>query len=166
MPFGPVVSLVIQAEGASALRELIESGRTRELRTADMHPAACAASVLPAMDYLNAMRLRTWMRRALHQHYAPFDALIAPARATVAYPIDRPFNEVYREFRGGPTVIQAGNVAGQPAMVVPTGFGPGGLPTGLQFTGKAWSEGRLIALARAYQAATDRHRRRPPSDEW
>jgi aspartyl-tRNA(Asn)/glutamyl-tRNA(Gln) amidotransferase subunit A len=101
------------------------------------------------------------MRRVLHELYAKFDALIAPARSTVAYPIDRNFSDAYREFRGGPPIIPAGNIAGQPALSVPTGFGPDGLPTGIQFTGKAWSESRLLSIARTYQDATEWHRRRP-----
>jgi aspartyl-tRNA(Asn)/glutamyl-tRNA(Gln) amidotransferase subunit A len=59
-------------------------------------------------------------------------------------------------------VIPAGNVVGQPALSVPNGFGPDQLPTGIQFTGRVWSEGRLIALAHAYQQATDWHKKRPP----
>ena len=161
LAFGPVVSLLIEAEGACSFRSLIEAGRMRELRTASMHPAACAASTILAVDYLQAMRLRTRMRRVLHELYAKFDALIAPARTTVAYPIDRNFSEAYQQFRGGPPIIPAGNIAGQPALSVPTGFGADGLPTGIQFTGKAWSEPRLLSIARAYQDGTDWHRRRP-----
>jgi amidase len=50
-------------------------------------------------------------------------------------------------------------VAGYPSITVPAGdvFG---LPVGLSFIGKAWSEPRLIALAYAYEQATKR--RRPP----
>jgi aspartyl-tRNA(Asn)/glutamyl-tRNA(Gln) amidotransferase subunit A len=166
LPFGPVVHLVIVAEGACAFRSLIESGRTRELRTASMHPAACAASATPAVDYLQAMRLRTKMRRVLNELYAKFDALIAPSRSTVANPLDRNFSEAYRDFHGGPPLIQAGNIAGQPALSIPTGTGADGLPTGLQLTGKAFSEARLLTIARAYQEATEWHRRRPRSGEW
>jgi aspartyl-tRNA(Asn)/glutamyl-tRNA(Gln) amidotransferase subunit A len=36
-----------------------------------------------------------------------------------------------------------------------------GLPTGIQFTGRIWSEARLLSIAHAYQQATDWHRRRP-----
>jgi aspartyl-tRNA(Asn)/glutamyl-tRNA(Gln) amidotransferase subunit A len=93
--------------------------------------------------------------------YAKYDALIAPARGTVAYPIDRNFSQSYINFRGGPPIIPAGNVVGQPAISIPNGFGPNGLPTGIQFTGKVWSEARLLSLAHAYQQATDWHRRRP-----
>ncbi len=49
---------------------------------------------------------------------------------------------------------------GWPAITVPMGFVRERLPVGLQFFGEAWSEGRLIALAYAYEQAT--HHRRPP----
>jgi len=51
---------------------------------------------------------------------------------------------------------------GQPALAVPNGFGPDNLPTSLQFTGRIWSEARLLAIAGAYQQATDWHQKRPP----
>jgi len=161
MPFGTVVGTIISAEAASALRDLIETGKLKQLRTAEMHPAACAATMISAMDYLQAMRIRTKMQRALADLYAKYDALIAPARTTVSYPIARNFNEAYQQYNFGPPVIQAGNIAGQPALAVPNGFGPNNLPTGIQFTGKSWSEARLIAIAHAYQQATDWHTRRP-----
>ncbi len=161
MPFGPVVSLIIEAEGASALRDLIESGRIRELRSAQMPHAAYAALMVPAVDYLQAMRVRVKMQKALEELYAKYDALVSPARTTVAYPIGKDFNEAYREYRGGPSIIPAGNIAGQPALSVPNGFGPNNLPTGIQFTGKVWSESRLLAIAHAYQQASDWHTRRP-----
>lgn len=50
---------------------------------------------------------------------------------------------------------------GWPAVTVPMGFSYGTLPAGLQFFGPAWSEGRLIGFAYAYEQAT-RHRRPPP----
>jgi amidase len=51
-------------------------------------------------------------------------------------------------------------VAGYPSITVPMGFVEG-LPVGLSFVGTAWSEGRLVRLAHAYEQAT-RHRRPPP----
>jgi amidase len=50
-------------------------------------------------------------------------------------------------------------VAGYPSVTVPAGqvFG---LPVGVTFIGPAWSEGRLLGLAHAYEQAT-RHRRPP-----
>jgi len=161
LPFGPAVSAVINAEGASAFRELIESGRINDLRTAQMKTNAVAASMTLAVDYLQALRIRTQMKKEMDAVYAKYDALMAPARTTVAYPIDRNFSEAYVNFRGGPPIIPAGNLVGQPAIAIPNGFGPNNLPTGIQFTGKVWSEARLLSLAHAYQQATEWHRRRP-----
>ena len=61
-----------------------------------------------------------------------------------------------------------GTVAGQQdagAEGVPNGLGAGGLPTGLLFTGRAWCESRLIALAADYQVCINWHLTAPPSDE-
>jgi aspartyl-tRNA(Asn)/glutamyl-tRNA(Gln) amidotransferase subunit A len=161
LPFGPVVNVVINAEGASAFRELIESGRIRDLRSASMATNSVAAATTMAVDYLQALRIRTRMKKVMDELYAPFDALIAPARTTVAYPIGRDFSAAYPNFQSGPPIIPAGNVVGQPALAIPNGFGPNNLPTGLQLTGKIWSEARLVSIAHAYQQATDWHRRRP-----
>ena len=51
--------------------------------------------------------------------------------------------------------------SGFPAITLPMGWTRGGtLPAGITFFGRAWSEGRLIALAYGYEQAT-RHRRAP-----
>jgi aspartyl-tRNA(Asn)/glutamyl-tRNA(Gln) amidotransferase subunit A len=121
-----------------------------------------AASMVLAEDYLQAMRVRAVLKRALDELYAKYDALVAPSRGTVAYPVDMDFSKAYPKFGGGPSLIPAGNLAGQPALSVPCGFGANQLPTGIQFTGRAWSEARLIALAHAYQQATTWHQKRPP----
>jgi aspartyl-tRNA(Asn)/glutamyl-tRNA(Gln) amidotransferase subunit A len=161
LPFGPVVSTLINAEAASAFRDLFDSGRASQLRAANDRWGGYAGATILAVDYLQAMRVRTGMKKALDELYAKYDALVAPSRSTVAYPIDVEFEKAYPGKGGGPPVIPAGNIAGQPALSVPNGFGPNNLPTGIQFTGKVWSEARLLAIAHAYQQATDWHMRRP-----
>jgi aspartyl-tRNA(Asn)/glutamyl-tRNA(Gln) amidotransferase subunit A len=164
MPFGPVIGTIINAEGASAFRDFIESGRPRELTAASDRYGGYAESLVLAVDYLQAMRVRTAMKRSLDEIYARYDALVAPSRATVAYPIDRNFNKAYPRVGSGPPIIPAGNLAGQPALSVANGFGENHLPTGIQFTGRVWGEVRLLAIAHAYQQATDWHKKRPPLD--
>jgi aspartyl-tRNA(Asn)/glutamyl-tRNA(Gln) amidotransferase subunit A len=158
-----VVGTVIGAEAASAFRDLIDSGRARELRTANLRSDIYAAAMTLAVDYLDAMRVRAKIKRALDELYAKYDALVAPSRGTVSYPIAVDFHRAYPGLGGGPAIIPAGNLAGQPAVSVPNGFGENNLPTGIQFTGRAWGEARLLTLAHAYQQATDWHRRRPPA---
>src|SRR6266545_4391273 len=149
MPYGPVIGTIINAEGASAFRDLLENGRTRELRAANDRWGGHAASMVLAVDYLDAMRARATIKRALDTLYAKYDALVSPSRNTVAYPIGPDFEKAYPGYSGGPAVIPAGNLAGQPAISVPSGFAPNNLPTGIQFTGRAWSEARLLTIAHA-----------------
>ena len=60
-------------------------------------------------------------------------------------------------YTGGNSSVAA--VAGYPSITVPMGFAAA-LPLGISFVGGAWSEGRLIALAYAFEQAT--HARREP----
>jgi aspartyl-tRNA(Asn)/glutamyl-tRNA(Gln) amidotransferase subunit A len=53
-------------------------------------------------------------------------------------------------------------VYGIPAISVPCGFNDAGLPVGLMIAGPRFAEGRVLALARAFEQATDWHTRRPP----
>jgi aspartyl-tRNA(Asn)/glutamyl-tRNA(Gln) amidotransferase subunit A len=160
-PFDPVVETIVQAEGASAFRDLVESGRSKELRSANDRWGGYSGSMVLAVDYLQAMRLRVPMKRAMDQLYSQYDSLIAPAWNTVAFPIGKDFDKAYPEFNGGPPVIEAGNAVGQPAISLPNGFGQDNLPTGIQLTGRVWSEGRLLAIANAFQQQTDWHKKRP-----
>jgi Asp-tRNA(Asn)/Glu-tRNA(Gln) amidotransferase A subunit family amidase len=52
------------------------------------------------------------------------------------------------------------NMIGVPAVVVPGGFYPDGLPFGLEFSARLWKDGDLLGWAYAYEQAT-RHRRPP-----
>jgi amidase len=81
------------------------------------------------------------------------DALIAPT-GSPAWPTDLVNGD---HFVGASSTPAA--VAGYPSVTVPAGF-VHGLPVGLSFIGRAWSEPRLIELAYAYEQAT-RHRKPP-----
>src|SRR5437899_4934713 len=54
------------------------------------------------------------------------------------------------------------NVYGIPAISVPCGFTSSGLPVGLMIAGPRFSEGKVLALARAFEQATDFHTKKPP----
>jgi aspartyl-tRNA(Asn)/glutamyl-tRNA(Gln) amidotransferase subunit A len=160
-PYGPAVGTIVDAEGASAFRELIESGRVKELASPEGRIGGYAASLVTAVDYLHAMRMRAPMRRAWAEMFKKFDVLAAPSRATVSYPVDKTFDKAYPGI-GASSPIGASNLVGVPAVSVPNGFGQQGLPTGIQLVGPAWGERELLELAVAYQAETDWHKRRPP----
>jgi aspartyl-tRNA(Asn)/glutamyl-tRNA(Gln) amidotransferase subunit A len=159
-PYGEAVGTIVKAEGASAFRELIESGRVRELASPKGRVGGYAASLVTAVDYLHAMRLRNPMRRAWAEMFSKYDALVAPARASVAYPVNKTFDQAYPDVAAS-SPIGASNLVGVPAICVPNGFGENNLPTGIQFIGPAWNEAELIKMAASYQRATDWHKQRP-----
>jgi aspartyl-tRNA(Asn)/glutamyl-tRNA(Gln) amidotransferase subunit A len=159
-PYGPAVGTIVDAEGASAFRELIESGRVQELASPTGRVGGYSASLVTAVDYLHAMRLRAPMRRAWKEMFSKYNLLVAPSRGTVSYPISKTFDQAYPNISTS-SPIGACNLVGVPAISVPNGFGQNNLPTGIQIIGPAWSEQLLIEIADRYQQATDWHKRRP-----
>jgi len=81
------------------------------------------------------------------------DAIVAPT-GSPAWPIDLINGD---HFLGASSTPAA--VAGYPSITVPAGF-VRGLPVGVSFIGRAWSEAKLITLAYAYEQAT-KHRQPP-----
>ncbi|HEX8198088.1 MAG TPA: amidase [Pyrinomonadaceae bacterium] len=159
-PYGPAVGTIVDAEGASAFRDLIESGEVKKLASPSGQIGGFSASLVTAVDYLHAMRLRAPMRRAWAKMFEEIDLLAAPSRGTVAYPIDRTFDKAYPGI-GGASPIGASNLVGVPAISIPNGFGQNNLPTGIQFVAAAWNEDLLFEVANKLQQTTDWHKRRP-----
>jgi aspartyl-tRNA(Asn)/glutamyl-tRNA(Gln) amidotransferase subunit A len=159
------VGAVIKGEAGSAFREFIESGKSSELQDETDKIGGYPMLMFPAVDYLQAMRLRTKMKKAMADTYAPYDALISPTWESVAPPIRKGAGLSYPGL-GCPAMgsIPAGNLVGQPALTVPNGFGDQGMPTALQFSGGVWSEEVLLHLAQEYQSRTDFHRKAPKLD--
>jgi amidase len=56
------------------------------------------------------------------------------------------------------------DLAGTPAICLPSGFSHDGLPYSIQFAGRRLSEPTLCRIAHAYEDATNWHTRRPPVD--
>jgi aspartyl-tRNA(Asn)/glutamyl-tRNA(Gln) amidotransferase subunit A len=106
------------------------------------------------------MRERRVVRAALDRIFEHVDVIVAPTYGSVAFPIGVPFDKAYPGVRSGP-LITACNLAGVPAVSVPSGFGLHGLPTGIMFVARSFAESDAIGLAAAFQAHTDWHRRRP-----
>ena len=139
--------IVLVAEAAAAFDELTRSGRDRELVQQGKNDWANtfrAARFIPAVDYVNAMRARTLAMRAWDALMSRFDAVVTPTSAANL-----------------PQLV-ATNLTGHPAVIVPNGFRDDGTPVSLTFLGPLFGEGKLLALANAYQQATGFQTRRPP----
>ncbi|HEY6196351.1 MAG TPA: amidase [Candidatus Eisenbacteria bacterium] len=161
LPWGPSVGAIVTAEGASAFLELIESGDVTQLKCPADKTGGYSGLLLPAVDYLHAMRARRPMRAAMKKLYQSYDVVATPTRASVAYPADKEFSQAYPNISGGPPVIAAGNLTGLPALAMPSGYGENGLPTSIAFMGAPFSEATLCTLGALYQSRTVWHAKKP-----
>jgi aspartyl-tRNA(Asn)/glutamyl-tRNA(Gln) amidotransferase subunit A len=161
LPYEEITRTIVFAEAASAFEEFIESGKAAELTAPEDHYGPYVRMAVLAKDYIRALRLRGIIARQMDAVLAGFDALVGPARATPAPRLDQ---EV-RSAAGGTAkdIMGAiGNALGLPAITVPNGFSDAGLPTGVQFMGRAYDENTILAVARTYQRLTTWHLRHPP----
>jgi len=118
-----------------------------------------------AVDYLNAFAVKREIEKEFQAAFARVDAIIAPA-----LPIDAPrIGENELMIEGEKETVRSAlvrlnrpaNLTGDPAISIPCGFTRAGLPIGLQLIGAHWSEARLLAIALAYEDATEWHKQHP-----
>ena len=162
LPSSAAVSIIVDAEGASAFEEILNDGRAKSLRCAADRIGGYESAATLAIDYLRAQRIRAKIRAALMQLFESVDLIAAPARATVAYPIGPNFDQVYLDVRSGPPVISSMNLLGAPGIAMPNGFGEHELPTSIQLNTAPANEVRLLNAAVNFQLATNHHAKTPP----
>jgi aspartyl-tRNA(Asn)/glutamyl-tRNA(Gln) amidotransferase subunit A len=118
---------------------------------------------LPAVDYVLARREIDQLRQEASKIFTGVDLLVTPTvkiqPRTIEESIKRAESE--RPFPPEPGDTSAFNVLGLPAISVPCGFTKAGLPIGLQIVGARFDEARVLAMAHAYERATEWHKRRP-----
>jgi Asp-tRNA(Asn)/Glu-tRNA(Gln) amidotransferase A subunit family amidase len=143
LPVGSLAT-ILTAEAAAAFDELTRSGRDAQLvrQVADAWPNVFRqGQMVPAVEYIRANRIRVLAMRAMDDLMAQVDVYVAPTF-------------------GGDNLLLT-NLTGHPAVVVPNGFRSSGSPTSITFQGRLYGESTLLAVAHAYQQATDFHLRRP-----
>jgi aspartyl-tRNA(Asn)/glutamyl-tRNA(Gln) amidotransferase subunit A len=113
-----------------------------------------------AVEYLEARRAGDRFAHALRRLLDRLDLLALPGRPQTAPRMDESGRLLEPLSPRNYTVPL--NYPGVPALTVPCGFDEASLPIGIQLVGRHWAEGTLLAVAHAYQQATDWHRRRPP----
>lgn len=144
LPVGDM-TIILSAEAATAFDELTRSNRDDELvrQVKRAWPNAFrTARFIPAVEYLQANRLRTKLIEQMDSVFRQVDVYVAPSWAS--------------------RNLTLTNLSGHPAVVVPNGFSEAGTPTSITFTGRLFDEGSLLAVAKAYQQASEWHQKRPP----
>jgi aspartyl-tRNA(Asn)/glutamyl-tRNA(Gln) amidotransferase subunit A len=165
-PYGPILSTILAGEQASIFEPLIVSGKVDQLADQAQIAGLKASLELPAKDYLKAMRLRRMIQEDFVKLFTQVDMLLAPGRPGPATKLDQPLDRPgFQPAAGTPPglqgIIQAGNLAGLPALVLPCGFADN-LPVALQVVGAPFAENVLLAIGREFQARTDWHKKHPP----
>lgn len=145
LPDYPVESLafILSAEAAAAFDELTRSGKddlmVRQIKNA--WPNLFRSSrFIPAVEYIQANRLRYKIIQEMEM--IDVDVYVAPS------------------FGGNNLLLT--NLTGHPCVVLPNGFNEDGSPVSISFIGKLYDEATLLAVAKAYQDATDFDERHPP----
>ncbi|MBC6990952.1 amidase [Hymenobacter sp. BT491] len=136
--------LGLTVEGAAAFDELTRSGRDALLvgqNRNDWPNTFRSSRFIPAVEYIQSQRARTLLIEQMDEKLRNLDLYIAPS------------------FSASLTIT---NLTGHPAVAVPNGLTDKGLPTTITFTGQLYEEGKLLALVKAYQDATDFDEKHPP----
>jgi aspartyl-tRNA(Asn)/glutamyl-tRNA(Gln) amidotransferase subunit A len=124
-------------------------------------PRVMGGASVTAQVYIEQRRQMQIARNTIGETFANVDVLVAPTSMavpeTIAAVLANPAREVSLIRNTLPF-----NVFGIPAISVPCGFTRAGLPIGMQIIGPRLGETPVLALAHAYEQATDWHRREPP----
>ncbi|MEZ0277544.1 MAG: amidase [Roseimicrobium sp.] len=146
LPAAPL-RLIIDAEAAAAFDELTRSNQDDQLvqqDTSSWPNSFRSARFIPAVEYIQAMRLRTRLVQEMAALFAEVDVIVAPC------------------WRGNQLLYT--NMSGHPCVVVPNGDKSGGAQASICFIGRLYGEADAVQLAGAYQAVTNFHRQRPKLD--
>jgi len=139
-----ILSLIIGVESAAAFDKLTRSNRDDEMvqQNKDRWPNTFrTARFVPAVEYVNACRLRSVIMQKVDPFIAQYDVIIAPPET------------------GDQLAIT--NLTGHPSVTLPVGYHSDGTPGSISFIGQLYGEAGLLAFAKAFQDATPYNKEHP-----
>lgn len=148
LPSYPVgdLTITIGVEGGAAFDELTLTNKddqmVRQIKNAWPNEFR-SARYIPAIEYVQAQRVRTKMIQDLYQ-------LLKKERIEVY---------ITPTYAGGNLTYT--NLSGHPSICLPNGFNRNGMPTSITFTAQLYDEAKLLAVAKVYQDATFWHKKHP-----
>ena len=148
-PLNAISSSVLSVEAAAAFDELTRSNRDElmvpEPERSTWPNSFRTARFVPAVEYINANRVRTLVMYAMDEALRDVDVVITPNSALLLT-----------------------NLTGHPQVSMPGGFtrtenrGNVDVPVSVQFIGRLFAEDKLLRVAMAWQDATGHHLKYPP----
>ncbi|BBY46680.1 amidase (plasmid) [Mycolicibacterium arabiense] len=152
---------IAMAEAAAYHRDAM--ARTPHLFGAETRSLLDAGTLMSASTYLNAQRVRAAIKDCFRQALRDVDVLLTPTQPRTAMKVGQTVTHIgSREesvFEVSARFCAPFNLSGLPAVSVPCGWCPDGLPIGLQIVGKPFDEAIVLRVADAHQNTTPfRHR--------
>lgn len=141
---GPL-RIILTAEAAAAFDQLTLTNQDdmMEWQEPNSWPNTFrAAHFIPATEYINANRARYKLIHKMDSMMQKVDVYISPS------------------FGGGNLLVT--NLTSHPSVVLPNGFTDDNHPTSITFTGNLFDEATVLSVAKAYQDATNHHKKHPP----
>jgi Asp-tRNA(Asn)/Glu-tRNA(Gln) amidotransferase A subunit family amidase len=139
--------MILAAEAAAAFDQITRDGSVDTMTRQDDSAwpnVFRAARLIPAVEYINANRVRSQLMQDMARVMSDVDVFVSPSY-------------------GGNT-LQITNFTGHPTVVLPNGFTDKRSPTSITFIGGLYQEAETFAVAKAYQDATDWHQQYPDLD--
>jgi Asp-tRNA(Asn)/Glu-tRNA(Gln) amidotransferase A subunit family amidase len=139
-----ILNLIVAAESAAAFDPLTRSNQDDEMvqQKKDRWPNIFrTARFIPAVEYINACRMRYSIMQKVDPFINEYDIIIAPPET------------------GDQLAIT--NLTGHPSVTLPIGFDINGMPVAITFIGHLYDEAKLLAFAKAYQSATTFNQQHP-----
>ena len=137
--------IILTAESAAAFDELTRSNRDSLLvrQVQNAWPNSFRTSrFIPAVEYIQANRIRQLLLQQMNETLADFDVIITPS------------------YGGNQLTIT--NLTGHPCAVVPNGFTKNGSPTSISFIGNLFDEASIARVAAIYQELSEYDEMHPP----
>ena len=127
---------------------------------------AAAGAKLSGSDLARAEIAHTALYGRMVEFFDRYDVLLAPTTQVLPFPVELEYpteiggvpQENYLEWMRSCTIISA---TGCPALSVPGGFTPDGLPVGLQIIAAPRADRRVLEVGHAFEQATQHGTRRP-----
>lgn len=129
--------IILRAESGAFFDELVRNGGVDELVQQSYRSRANSlrqSRFIPAVEYLQANRHRRLLIEEMHKIMQDIDVLISPTF--------------------GNRQLSITNLTGHPVIAIPTGLDEKNHPTSLTLVGNLYEEGKIIALAKAFQDQT------------
>lgn len=139
-----MTGIILNSEAVAAFDEFtrtdLDDMMTRQGR-GDWPNSFRSSRFIPAVDYVNANRHRYLLMQKINEFMSKYDVVICPTY--------------------GGHQLQITNLTGHPALCMPTGFNKNQLPTSITLVGNLYDEATLLAVAKAYQQATQWNKMHP-----